>query len=61
MIQKQGSGHLRMLLKKTYADAPSVQKEIDFVLAHEDVANVFGNLQEKGEIPACALPTMIQS
>ena len=31
--------------------AASVQKEIDFVLAHEDVANVFGNLQEKGEIP----------
>ena len=31
--------------------AASVQKEIDFVLAHEDVANVFGDLQEKGEIP----------
>lgn len=29
----------------------SVQEEIDFVLAHEDVANVFGDLLEKGEIP----------
>ena len=31
--------------------AASAQKEIDFVLAHEDVANVFGELLEKGEIP----------
>ena len=31
--------------------AADVQKEIDFVLAHEDVANVFGDLQAKGEIP----------
>ena len=31
--------------------AASVQKEIDFVLSHEDVANVFGDLLEKGEIP----------
>ena len=31
--------------------AAGVQKEIDFVLAHEDVANVFGDLLEKGEIP----------
>ena len=28
--------------------AADVQKEIDFVLAHEDVANVFGDLQAKG-------------
>lgn len=31
--------------------AASVQKEIDFVLAHEDVANVFGDLQAAGELP----------
>lgn len=31
--------------------AKEVQKEIDFVLSHEDVANVFGELQEKGKIP----------
>ena len=31
--------------------AASVQKEIDFVLAHEDIANVFSDLLEKGEIP----------
>lgn len=31
--------------------AASVQKEIDFVLAHEDVANVFGDMLEKGELP----------
>ena len=31
--------------------ADSVRKEIEFVLAHEDVANVFGKLQENGEVP----------
>ena len=31
--------------------ADSVQKEIEFVLAREDVANVFGKLQENGEVP----------
>ena len=31
--------------------AASVQKEIDFVLAHEDVANVFGDMLAKGELP----------
>lgn len=31
--------------------AASVKAEIDFVLAHEDVANVFGELLEKGELP----------
>ena len=31
--------------------AASVQKEIDFYFAHEDVANVFGDLLAKGEIP----------
>lgn len=31
--------------------AASVQKEIQFVLDHEDVANVFGDLLEKGELP----------
>ena len=31
--------------------AASVQKEIDFVLSHEDTANVFGDLLEKGELP----------
>ena len=31
--------------------ADSVRKEIQFVLDHEDVAKVFGELQEKGEIP----------
>ena len=31
--------------------ADSVKKEIDFVLTHEDVANVFGTLQDNGEIP----------
>ena len=29
----------------------SVQKEIDFVLAHEDVANVFGDMLANGELP----------
>lgn len=31
--------------------AASVQKEIDFVLSHEETANVFGDLLEKGEVP----------
>lgn len=31
--------------------AASVQKEIQFVLDHEDVANVFGDMLEKGELP----------
>ena len=31
--------------------AASVQKEIQFVLDHEDVANVFGDMLAKGEIP----------
>ena len=31
--------------------AASVQKEIDFVLAHEDVANVFGDMLAAGELP----------
>ena len=31
--------------------AASVQKEIDFVLAHEDVANVFGVMLANGELP----------
>lgn len=29
----------------------SVQKEIDFVLAHEDVANIFGDMLARGELP----------
>ena len=44
------------VFKKAVADdvcgrAQYVQKEIDFVLAREDVANVLGELQEKGELP----------
>ena len=31
--------------------AASVQKEIDFVLAHEETANVFGDMLAAGEIP----------
>lgn len=31
--------------------AASVQDEINFVLAHEDVANVFGDMQAAGELP----------
>ena len=31
--------------------AAKVQKEIEFVLAHEDVANIFSDLQKKGELP----------
>ena len=31
--------------------AASVQEEIDFVLAHEDVANIFGDMLERGELP----------
>ena len=31
--------------------AAKVQKEIEFVLAHEEVANIFSDLQEKGELP----------
>ena len=44
------------VFKKAISDdvcgrAASVQKEIDFYLAHEDLANVFGDLLEQGEIP----------
>lgn len=44
------------VFKKAIADdvcgrAASVQKEIDFYLDHEDLANVFGDLLAKGEIP----------
>ena len=44
------------VFKKAVADdacgrAQYVQKEIDFVLAREDVANVLGELQAKGELP----------
>ena len=44
------------VFKKTVAEDPfgrasTVQKEIDFVLAHEDVANVFGDMQARGELP----------
>ena len=44
------------VFKKAIADdvcgrAASVKDEIDFYLEREDVANVFGNLLEKGEIP----------
>lgn len=31
--------------------ADSVKKEIDFYLSHEDIANVFSDMIEKGEIP----------
>ena len=44
------------MFKKAVADdvcgrAASVQDEINFVLAHEDVANVFGDMLAKGELP----------
>lgn len=44
------------VFKKAVADdvcnrASSVQEEINFVLAHEDVANVFGDMLAKGELP----------
>ncbi len=44
------------VFKKAVADdvcgrAASVQEEINFVLDHEDVANVFGDLLAKGELP----------
>ncbi|HBA64120.1 MAG TPA: mucin desulfatase [Lachnospiraceae bacterium] len=44
------------VFKKAVADdvcgrAASVQKEIQFVLDHEDVANVFGDMLAKGELP----------
>lgn len=44
------------VFKKAVADdvcgrAASVKEEIDFYLSHEDVANVFGDLLEKGELP----------
>ena len=44
------------VFKKAVADdvcgrADSVKEEIDFYLAHEDVANVFGDLLAKGELP----------
>ncbi len=44
------------VFKKAVADdvcgrAASVQDEINFVLAHEDVANVFGDMLAKGELP----------
>lgn len=31
--------------------AASVQEEIDFFLAHEEIANVFGDMLERGELP----------
>ena len=31
--------------------ASTVQKEIDFVLGHEDVANIFGDMLARGELP----------
>lgn len=44
------------VFKKAVADdicgrAASVQDEIQFVLEHEDVANIFGDMLEKGELP----------
>ena len=44
------------VFKKAVADdvcgrAASVQKEIDFYLAHEELANVFGDMLAKGEVP----------
>ena len=44
------------VFKKAIADdvcgrAASVKEEIDFYLAHEDVANVFGDMLAKGELP----------
>ena len=44
------------VFKKAVADdvcgrAAAVKKEIDFYLAREDVANIFGDLLAKGEIP----------
>lgn len=44
------------VFKKAVADdvcgrAASVQDEINFVLEHEDVANVFGDMLAKGELP----------
>ena len=44
------------VFKKAVADdvcgrAASVKDEIDFYLSHADVANVFGDLLEKGELP----------
>lgn len=44
------------VFKKAVADdicgrAASVQDEIQFVLEHEDIANVFGDMLEKGELP----------
>ena len=41
----------RAVEKDVCGRADSVQKEIEFVLAREDVANVFGKLQENGEVP----------
>lgn len=37
--------------KDEFHRASSVKKEIAFVLAHEEVANIFSDLQEAGEIP----------
>lgn len=37
--------------KDVCSRAAKVQKEIEFVLAHEDVANIFSDLQKKGELP----------
>ena len=41
----------RAVEKDVCGRADSVQKEIEFVLTREDVANVFGKLQENGEVP----------
>ena len=51
MIQEQDSRYLKIPLQRMDADAAEVQDEINFVLAHEDVANVFGELQDKGKLP----------
>ncbi|MEF9941446.1 MAG: aminoglycoside phosphotransferase family protein [Lachnospiraceae bacterium] len=35
----------------TCGRAASVKKEIEFVLAHEDIANIFSEMLDKGELP----------
>ena len=41
----------KAVAEDAFGRASNVQKEIDFVLSHEDVANVFGDMQARGELP----------
>ena len=52
MIQKPALKHFKKAVKEDVCGrAHSVQNEIQFVLAHEDLANAFGDMLENKELP----------